>query len=150
MLTQRTEIQLSYVFITNTKHWMNFIWDKKFVSIYGKKWHILDKYMQFHGQQPNFKDLKICLWELFRKQAVNSIVYNAKFCHSCKQRKLLVRKSNIEQRKKRHSHHKAANNLHYLQCGIWKTWTVLGEFNLQRGSESYLSISNNSTQSSKT
>lgn len=58
--------------------------------------------MQLHGQQPKFKDLKICLWELFRKQAVSSTVYKPKFCHSCKQRKSLVRKSNTEQRKYYH------------------------------------------------
>lgn len=56
--------------------------------------------MQLRSQLPKFKDLKICLWELFRKQAAISIICKPMFCHPHMQRKRCVRKSNMKQRRK--------------------------------------------------
>lgn len=55
--------------------------------------------MQLRSQQPKFKDLKICLWELFRKQIASSIICKPMFHHPHMQRKTCVRKSNMKQKK---------------------------------------------------
>lgn len=107
-----------------------------------KKWHILDKHMQLHGQRPKFKDLKPYLWDLFRKQGASSIDCKLMLCYPCKQRKWLVRNSSMKQRqclpwKNILLYQNAANNLHYVICNVGfsrNTWAVLRKFNVYKGS----------------
>lgn len=123
MLTQRIEIQLRCIYSKHKTLYEFHSGGKKMVSVDGKKWYILYKYMQLRSQLPKFKDLKICLWELFRKQAAISIICKPMFCHPrCRERDVWERATwNREERLRGRNillFHKAINNLFYITCNI--------------------------------
>lgn len=118
--------------------------EKKMVSAEGKKSYILDKYMQVCGQWPKFNDLKICLWELFRKQAESLIICKPMFCHPHIQRKRLVRKSNMNQSKNYEEETFSFTTKLLVICfTLFATWGLKGILELSSGSLMYAKGSKN-------
>lgn len=131
--------------------------EKNLVTVDGKNCTVLDKYMQLHGQWPKFKDLKMSLWELFRKQESSSIIHKPLFCNPHTQRKICEKEQHEAERKDYQKETFSFTTKLLTICyTLFLTWGLkgihglsLGSLTCATGSESYVPISSNSTHSSK-